>query len=299
MHLARQSPATISYGGKKLKNDDEQVGRILSRREAIKLLTGAGVAVLVGCGPEQSSPEAATSVAQATNTAASPATSTMPSATTAPEPTAALAEATAVIETAAPACVVRPALTEGPYFVDELLNRSDIRSDPSDGSIREGAPLQLNFNVSQITADDCTPFPGAIVDVWHCDAQGVYSDVTDPGFNTVGQKFLRGYQETGANGQAQFLTIYPGWYNGRTVHIHFKIRTALDESGYEFTSQLFFDDAFTDVVYTQEPYASKGQRTLLNNQDGIFQQSGGLLTLDVSEAGDGYVANFDIGLDMT
>jgi hypothetical protein len=129
------------------------------------------------------------------------------------------------------------------------------------------------------------------VDIWHCDAQGVYSDATDPGFNTVGQKFLRGYQETDANGQAQFLTIYPGWYNGRAVHIHFKIRTALDESGHEFTSQLFFNDDFTDVVYTQAPYASEGQRTLLNEQDGIYQQSGGLLTLNVAETGDGYAAN--------
>lgn len=287
-----------------MKNDDEQVGRLLSRREAIKLLTSAGVAVLVGCGPEQASPEAAASVAQATNTSTPLTTSTMPPATaapatTTPEATAAVAEATAVLETAAPACVVRPALTEGPYFVDERLNRSDIRLDPSDGSTREGAPLQLTFNVSQITADSCAAFPGAIVDVWHCDSQGVYSDVSDPGFNTVGQKFLRGYQETDANGQARFLTIYPGWYNGRTVHIHFKIRTALDESGYEFTSQLFFDDAFTDAVYTQEPYASKGQRTLLNNQDGIYQQGGDLLTLDVVETDDSYVANFNIGLDMT
>jgi protocatechuate 3,4-dioxygenase beta subunit len=118
-------------------------------------------------------------------------------------------------------------------------------------------------------------------------------------FPPTGQKFLHGYQETDANGQAQFLTIYPGWYNGRAVHIHFKIRTSLDEAGQEFTSQLFFDEAYTDQVYQQEPYASTGQRTILNSQDGIYQRSGGQLTLTVTEGSDGYVANFDIGLDMT
>ncbi len=272
-----------------MKNDDEMVGRVLTRREAIKLFSAVGFAALVGCGPEDAAVETATQVA------ATAVPNTAVPTTALPDSTAILAEATNVV----PNCVVRPALTEGPYFVDERLNRSDIRSDPTDGSVREGAPLLLTFNVAQITADGCTAFPGAIVDVWHCDANGVYSDVTDRSFDTTGQKFLRGYQETDENGRAQFLTIYPGWYNGRTVHIHFKIRTALDEEGREFTSQLFFDEAFTDLVYTQEPYASTGRRTVLNSQDGIYQQSGDQLTLTVTEGSDGYVATFDIGLDMT
>jgi protocatechuate 3,4-dioxygenase beta subunit len=282
-----------------MKNDDEQVGRILSRREMIKLLGVAGVATLVGCGPELATPETAVATAPLMNTAVPSASSTPLPTVNVANPTATLVEAAAVSATAVPTCVVRPALTEGPYFVDERLNRSDIRSDPSDGSVREGAPLYLIFNVSQINADGCTAFPGVFVDVWHCDAQGVYSDAQDRSFDTTGKKFLRGYQETDANGQAQFLTIYPGWYNGRAVHIHFKIRTSLDDNGQEFTSQLFFDEAFTDTVYTQEPYTSTGQRTLLNNQDGIFQQSGGLLTLYTTKTNDGYLATFDIGLDMT
>lgn len=282
-----------------MENDDEMIGRVLSRREAIKLLGAAGLAALVGCGTEEVAQDVATSVSQTTNTTVPPTATIFPT-TTIPNPTATLAEAAAASTTVpAPSCVVRPALMEGPYFVDELLNRSDIRSDPSDGSVREGAPLYLTFNVSQITADGCVALPGAFVDIWHCDADGVYSDVVDRSFNTVGQKFLRGYQETDANGQAQFLTIYPGWYNGRAVHIHFKIRTFLNNGGAEFTSQLFFDEEFTDLVYQQEPYASTGQRTVLNEQEGIFQQSGGQLTLTVSETSDGYAANFDIGLDMT
>jgi protocatechuate 3,4-dioxygenase beta subunit len=278
-------------------NDDEPVGRVLSRREVIKLLGASGLALVVGCGPNDSVTEQVTSVptqAAATHTAA-PAV-----ATSAVEATN-VAAATAVTPqtVALPSCIVRPALTEGPYFVDERLNRSDIRSDPSDGSVREGAPLRLVFNVSRIDSNGCNVFPDAYVDVWHCDGQGVYSDATDRSFNTVGQKFLRGYQVTDANGRAEFLTIYPGWYNGRTVHIHFKIRTALDAAGQEFTSQLFFDDAYTDVVYQQEPYASTGTRTVRNNDESIYRASGGQLDLVVTEDGDGYVATFDSGLDMS
>ena len=121
-----------------------------------------------------------------------------------------------VAGTPGPSCVVRPEQTEGPYFVDERLNRSDIRSDPTDGRIRPGTPLALTLLISRLSAGDCQPLPGAQVDIWHCDAQGVYSDVQDPGFNTIGQKFLRGYQVTNARGSARFVTVYPGWYLGRT-----------------------------------------------------------------------------------
>ena len=97
---------------------------------------------------------------------------------------------------------------------------------------------------------------------------------------------------------AQFTTIYPGWYQGRTVHIHFKVRSAASStSAYEFTSQLFFDDELSDQVYAQEPYATKGERTLRNAGDGIYNQGGSQLVLDVSQAGGGYAATFDIALE--
>lgn len=196
--------------------------------------------------------------------------------------------------------MVRPEQTEGPYFVDEKLNRSDIRSNPSDGAIKEGTQLRLKFNVSQVSASACVPLVGAFVDVWHCDAEGVYSDVADRavGFDTTGQKFLRGYQVTEANGSAEFTTIYPGWYQGRTVHIHFKIRTSLDSAGKEFTSQLFFDDALSDEVFAQAPYAAKGQRSTKNSTDGIYRSGGDQLTLSPTKEADGYAATFDIGLQM-
>jgi len=185
-----------------------------------------------------------------------------------------------------PDCIVRPEQTEGPYFVDERLNRSDIRIDPSDGSIKNGVPLRLTLMVSRSNRNACTPVSGAMVDIWHCDALGIYSDVRDPGFNARGKKFLRGYQVTNAKGIVQFTTIYPGWYQGRTVHIHFKIRTSdASERIYDFTSQLYFDESITDQVHAQEPYASKEQRTVKNNRDGIFRDGGSQLILPLIKDG--------------
>ncbi len=116
-----------------------------------------------------------------------------------------------------------PSATEGPYWVDENLNRSDIRVDPSTGAVSDGLPLTLSINVQELAAGGCGPLFGAHVDIWHCDAGGVYSD--EAANRSVGKKFLRGYQVTDDNGAVQFLTVYPGWYSGRTVHIHVRVRT--------------------------------------------------------------------------
>ncbi|MCC5645158.1 intradiol ring-cleavage dioxygenase [Nostoc sp. CHAB 5824] len=258
-----------------MKKEYCQISRILSRRKALALFRAAGTAIIVvGCIPRKSrSTQAQSSVAI---------------------PASSLANSNTL-----PACIVTPEQTEGPYFVDEKLNRSDIRSDPADGSVKNGVPLQLTLRISQIGNTDCTPRAGAIVDIWHCDALGVYSDVADPDFSTIGKKFLRGYQVTGANGTVQFTTIYPGWYQGRTVHIHFKVRTdAPSAQSYEFTSQLYFDDLITDQVHTQTPYASKGQRKLKNAEDGIFQDGGEQMLLKLTKTSLGYAATFDIGLQM-
>lgn len=256
-----------------LDPDDLPIGRILTRREVLALFGGAGAAL---------------------------ATAGIAGSVLAQSPSPAVSAGASPLASALPSCVVVPALTEGPYFVDERLERSDIRIDSADGALVEGARLDLTWLVTRIDGSDCTPFAGAMVDVWHCDAAGVYSDVQDPGFDTAGHDFLRGYQLTDADGRASFTTIYPGWYDGRAVHIHFKIRTDPDQStGTEFTSQLFFDDAFTDGVYAAEPYASRGTRTLLNDQDGIFQQSGGQTLLTVIPATEGYATTFAIGVQMS
>jgi protocatechuate 3,4-dioxygenase beta subunit len=181
-----------------------------------------------------------------------------------------------------------------------MLNRSDIRSDPGDGSVEEGIPFELLFHVNRIDGDGCLPFEGAVVDIWHCDAAGVYSDVNDPRVSTIGQKFLRGYQETGADGSAAFTTIFPGWYRGRTVHIHFKIRTAsASGEAYEFTSQLYFDDSVTDEIFKQAPYAGNGERTVRNADDNVYRNGGDQLLITPVQTTQGYSAAFDIGLQLS
>ena len=160
-------------------------------------------------------------------------------------------------------------------------------------------PLTLTFQVLRLNGGKCRPLPDAQVDVWHCDAAGIYSNVRDPGFNTVGQQFLRGYQMTDARGNARFLTIYPGWYPIRTVHIHFKIRTVLmSGTRFEFTSQLYVPDDVTDRVHATPPYSSRGSRRLRNRQDFIFRNGGDQLMLEPSSTNDGYAASFPIGLEF-
>jgi protocatechuate 3,4-dioxygenase beta subunit len=306
---------TLDRRGSQVDNDDQPIGRILSRREVLTLFGAAGATLLIGCSTDDSDDDPATS----TTTASGAGDTTATTQATAPEQTTGAANATSALgatatsaeastassttETAAatvavlPACVVVPELTEGPYFVDELLNRSDIRPDPSSGAVSEGTPLVLTFRVSRITAQGCVAYAGAVVDIWHCDAFGVYSDASDRSFNTIGQQFLRGYQVTDQAGIATFTTIYPGWYQGRAVHIHFKIRSeATDNSALEFTSQFFFDESLTDMVHAEQPYASKGVRTLLNEGDGIYQETDGLLTLVCTETTDGYASTFDVGI---
>ena len=198
-----------------------------------------------------------------------------------------------------PACVVRPAQTEGPYFVEERLERSDIRSEPGHGTPRPGVPLRVAFKVSRVNAGNCVPLAGAQIDVWHCDAAGVYSDVRDPGFDTRGQKFLRGFQKTDANGLATFNTIYPGWYRGRAVHIHFKVRYPADaKRTHEFTSQIYFDDALSDAIFTAAPYASRGKRDTRNADDGIYSRGGRQLMLPLAKEDAGYTGTFELGLTI-
>lgn len=243
-----------------MTSEDTPVGRLLSRREVVVLLGTASAAWLM---------------------------------------TGSLIPRQAGASTSSPSCVVRPEQTEGPYFVDERLHRSDIRSDPTDGRVRPGTPLALTLEVSRIGAGDCQPLAGAQVDIWHCDAMGIYSDVRDPGFNTIGQKFLRGYQITDTRGEAKFLTIYPGWYEGRTVHIHVKVRTApVARRSFEFTSQMYFDDALSNRVYADAPYATRGKRTARNQDDRIFRRGGDQLMLAPTAVADGYAATFAIGMQL-
>jgi protocatechuate 3,4-dioxygenase beta subunit len=156
-------------------------------------------------------------------------------------------------------CTLTPSLTEGPYYVNVNLVRRDIREG------RPGLTMYLFFQV--VRAADCTPIAGAAVDIWHCDSGGLYSSV--PQQQTSGQTFMRGIQITDVNGLVRFDTIYPGYYPGRTTHIHVKVHPV---TGGTLTSQTYFPDNITDLCYQLvPPYSSRPTRTTRNSNDGIYR----------------------------
>jgi protocatechuate 3,4-dioxygenase beta subunit len=210
-------------------------GHPLSRRRALAWLGGLGLAaVLPGCADDEQAAAPATTVATTNGDAAD--------------------------------CVLTPELTEGPYYLDLDLVRRDI----TEG--RPGVPFDLAVRV--VDAASCEPLEGVAVDVWHCDAEGVYSGVEgDSG------TFLRGIQMTGADGAASFRTIFPGWYTGRAVHIHLKVALGTEDV---HTGQLFFDDATLAAAYESDPYAARGAPDTSNGADGIYGESGGSTVVAVT-----------------
>ena len=151
-----------------------------------------------------------------------------------------------------------------------MSNRSDIRSDPSDGSVQEGFPLLLVLHVYDVDNGSCVPLSGAQVDIWHANSQGVYSGVQDAG--TMGKKFLRGYQVTDDNGSVGFTTIYPGWYQGRAIHIHVKVRNFEGlEKTLEWTSQFYLNNSINEQMHKQPPYSNHGPPDITNEEDGIYR----------------------------
>lgn len=170
-------------------------------------------------------------------------------------------------------CTLSPEQTEGPFHVEDPLLRRNVVED------RVGVPLWVTLRV--VRADGCTALPGAVVEIWHADANGDYS-----GFGAPSERrFLRGQQIVGDAGAATFRTIYPGWYPGRAVHIHVKVHVGGSEL---HTGQLYFDDALSDRVLAREPYSARGPRSTRNADDGIFARGGAESMLDVAARGDGY-----------
>ncbi len=218
-------------------------------------------------------------------------------------------------------CVLTPELTEGPYYLDGQILRQDI----TEG--KPGVPLALQIAVQDIT--DCSPLANAAVEIWHCDAQGYYSGVTgaNPGGgasedDTTSTTYLRGIQLTDADGVVTFNTIYPGWYSGRTVHIHMKVEvngqivditedpdaTATDGETYEgemtvHTGQLFFEDAITDEVLMTDAYLrDSSQGHITNDEDNIFGDHGdepGFLVEIDGDVTSGFSGMIVVGVDPT
>jgi protocatechuate 3,4-dioxygenase beta subunit len=180
-------------------------------------------------------------------------------------------------------CVLAPELTEGPYYI----RGERVRRNITEG--RSGTPLQLQLKV--LDASTCRPIKGAAVDIWHADALGVYSGESVE--NTVGQTFMRGIQKTNARGLAVFQTVYPGWYQGRTVHIHVKVHVA---GNVVHTGQLFFHDSLTDRVYRRSPYNRRPSRDTLNVTDAIYRNGGSKSLLTVRKHGAGYTGSIVMGV---
>ena len=180
-------------------------------------------------------------------------------------------------------CVLTPELTEGPYYVSGEKLRRDI----TEG--KPGTALLLNLKV--LNARTCRPIKGATVEIWHCDAGGVYSGAVA---NNPGTNFLRGGQKANANGIAQIKTIYPGWYRGRAVHIHVKVHV---RGSVVHTGQLFFPAAITQAVYANAPYKSHGTSPgTTNAQDAIYRNGGDKGMLALERNGTGYTGSIAMGV---
>lgn len=183
-------------------------------------------------------------------------------------------------------CVLTPEMTEGPYYLDGDKVRRDIR---------EGRPgTRLDLATTVVDVSTCKPINGALVDIWHCDAGGTYSGFAQEG--TDGKTFMRGIQRTNKSGLATFVTVYPGWYSGRTVHIHVQVSLG---GNVLHTGQLFFPEALTDAVYKRAPYRSRPGRDTRNATDSIFRNGGSKSVLKIAKNGSGYVARMTMGVSRS
>lgn len=261
----------------------------VTRRRALAL-GGAGFAaaasLAVGFGGAGNSAIAASATTKKTAKAKVPAKvkKKAKTATTTLQPTSAKAT-TGALSGLLPSngCVLTPEMTEGPFYLD--INK--VRADITEG--RPGTPLALSLTI--VNAATCKPIADAAVDIWHTDALGAYSGVEgDSGI------FMRGTLRSDANGVVAFKTVYPGWYNGRTVHIHTMVHVG---GNAVHTGQLFFDDVVTDEAYRVSPYNKRGARDQRNTNDGIYRSgSGAASTLKPTETGNGYSAAMTMGVQF-
>jgi protocatechuate 3,4-dioxygenase beta subunit len=193
-----------------------------------------------------------------------------------------------------PSCTLTPASVAGPFYFDPKLQRADI----TEG--HPGAPLRLRFIV--MDAATCIPIQGARVDAWHTRADGFYSGYPGQGDNrktdTTGGTFMRGTQFADVRGEAAFHSIYPGWYGGRTTHVHFKI--FIDDKDM-LTGQMYFPDALSQYIYANVgAYRRKAVRDTFNGNDELALSDttrGGFC--DIKEEADHYLATLIVGVSRS
>ena len=232
--------------------------RKTTRREALTILGLGGAALAAGCGGDTATqPDPATPTSAPTGTGTSS------------------------------ACAVAPNETEGPYPSITDFTRSDIR----EGSA--GLPLMLTLTVANASAG-CAAVSGALVHVWQCDAQGRYSEYSQPGYDGRAATFLRGMQTTDGNGRVTFTTVYPGWYQGRATHIHVEV---LVNGRSVKVTQIAFPESINAAVYGTGVYAQKGQNPTRNASDMVFADSLGSEVATASgDTTSGLVATFTVGI---
>ncbi|MGR6922321.1 intradiol ring-cleavage dioxygenase [[Actinomadura] parvosata] len=226
--------------------------------------------------------------------------------TVTPQATTATTGDLAALFEGAGTCRLTATTTQGPYYFDADKVRGDIRED------RQGVRLRVAIKLQD--SETCEPLKNAVVEIWHCDAAGLYSGAESlsrggggnppgngdpppsggPGGGggddgsmdltpTDDQRYLRGAQVTNAEGIVEFTTIWPGWYRGRTIHIHAMVHVS-DER--VLTTQLMFDEKLNSVVMAKAPYSAHTGRDTFNDNDSIYRDG---MLLKVSEDGDGHV----------
>ncbi len=272
----------------------EAIEKLLSRRRALGLLGGAvGGITLAGCSGGSSEVDATTSSSSGSGSSSSSSSGSGSSSSSSSGGSSA-------------SCALTPEGEVGPYFTDDSAsgyNRSDIRSNLDGSSTQSGIPLTLHLYVYDFD-NNCAAMSGVQVDIWHCNASGVYSNESVE--STLGQSWLRGYQVTDSSGAVTFKTIVPGWYQGRTTHIHLRLRSSYNSSASltdgSNTTQLFFPQLLVDSIDTTvSPYSSEGKNNTTNVGDHVYTgETHAKMEMVLSgDSSNGYVASFVIGLPIT
>lgn len=258
----------------------------ITRRALLGMLGATGLVIVTGCGGGSSATSAGTTT---TGTGTTGTTTTTGTGTTGTTTTG----------------TVTPEGEIGPYFTDDsasAYNRSNILTSIDGTNAQAGIPLTLKIYVYD-TQNSNAPLTGAQVDIWHCNALGVYSNESSE--NTLGQTWLRGYQTTDANGYVTFMTIVPGWYQGRTTHIHLRVRSKYSEASSTSdganTTQLFFAQALLNTINTTvSPYSSHGTNPTTNTNDHVYTpETLGETELTLTGDTSGYTSTFSVYLPIT